>query len=392
MKKHAWALCLLLIPLWWPSLALAQPTILPNFSPPLPGLAGATLAWGDLDSDGDPDLFVSGATASGQTFTHLLENTGSAFVVDANQVFPALLGCSADWADFDGDGDLDLALSGSEGKMNPKTLIYRNDAGQLNLLPSAAPQLMNGAVHWADFDGDGDPDLFLSGYHTRKGNTYAILENLGNGQMAGFYHECPFGLRHEGAAVGDIDGDGLPDLVIGGFDYPQDGALQVYRNAGQFQFAPVHHFAKTKYHTAMDLGDFNGDQTAELLVCGDASVPMTEVVDFNGGQMFALPLGLNGITFGAARWVDFDQDQDLDLVVTGRQASGLATLIYRNQGGQFTLLQSSATLPQLEHTALEVADWNGDGYPDLVVAGHDEALQPYTFLLTYDPLTQTYQP
>ena len=67
------------------------------------------------------------------------------------------------WGDFDGDGDLDLAISGSTGGFDYITRVYRNTNGTFADVGAGLPGTVDGALAWGDYDGDGDLDLALSG-------------------------------------------------------------------------------------------------------------------------------------------------------------------------------------------------------------------------------------
>ncbi len=141
----------------------------------LPEDMGAGLAWGDFDNDGDDDLFVVSAggalTADPATWapSKLYENLtrgpdgGQPGRFREVREFPdtRIVGMGAAWGDADGDGWLDLAVTGYDA-----LLLFHNDHGHLSLdrsFPAPAKGYWSG-VAWGDFDGDRDLDLYVGGY------------------------------------------------------------------------------------------------------------------------------------------------------------------------------------------------------------------------------------
>jgi hypothetical protein len=134
----------------------------------LPEDMGAGAAWGDYDGDGDSDLFVVAAggpmalPAARRAPSRLYENLGAGRF-RAAPGFPAtrILGMGAAWGDAEGDGDLDLAVTGYDA-----LLLFLNQGGGSFVRDerfASLPGFWSGAA-WGDFDRDGDLDLYVCGY------------------------------------------------------------------------------------------------------------------------------------------------------------------------------------------------------------------------------------
>ncbi|MCS7043860.1 MAG: FG-GAP-like repeat-containing protein [Bryobacteraceae bacterium] len=200
-----------------------------------------TAAWADYDGDGDLDLFESG---SGE-FIRLFRNDGRRF---ADATAEAGLdrvpsGYSLNLVDFDNDGrpDLYISMNGWSGPM--KNRLFRNIGGRFEDVTekSGAGDPGDGFVSlWADFDNDGWLDLAIANGVLKDGSVPQIYRNNGDGtftnmtQQAGIAEPPEYGTI--GIALGDYDRDGRVDILINGLD-PAPNRL--YRNLGNWKFRDV---------------------------------------------------------------------------------------------------------------------------------------------------------
>ena len=180
-----------------------------SVSTPFP-VAAKSVAWGDFDGDGDPDLALAGSSDS-VVFrpTRLYVNNGNGTFTERQ---PFVTGrntrCLA-WADYDGDGDLDLAAGNQNpyGNANPQNEIYRNNGdGTFTRLEALGLGAMDMA--WADYDLDGDPDVAVTHYPGAR-----LYTNNGDGTFTAFAIVTTW--RGPALAWADVDNDDDPDLVAG---------------------------------------------------------------------------------------------------------------------------------------------------------------------------------
>jgi hypothetical protein len=168
----------------------------------VPGVQQMSCAWGDYDNDGFVDLFVPTASSgSGPYYDLLFRNNGNgsfAKVTNSPLVQEPSANQGALWADMDNDGDLDLFVTSVNGARNR---LYRNDGAGLfvSLTNSVVTRDggQSGGCAWADFDNDGDVDLFVTNF---SGNAWYYI-NDGNG---GFTNVTNSVIMQDGPSAGCI--------------------------------------------------------------------------------------------------------------------------------------------------------------------------------------------
>lgn len=376
----------------FPNILHGQAAAIPSFSPPIPFLGGGVHAWGDFDGDNDLDLFHSGIDSLGGRSAYLLINNGLTLVPDTSQSLEGVASGSADWADYDGDGDLDLAVTGSRAYLAPFTRIYRNDNGILQSSGIPLPQMLQGYLKWADLDGDGDADLVLGGTDQLNGLAAYLYENLGGGSFRQRQHPLLEGLYSGDIDVWDINGDGRLDIVISGNSDFSESYTRGLENLGGFQFRQMQGVVNSGVYPGIQIARESGNPQSLFSLAAHDSQGFSEVYAFQGGQFVLVTDTLVGVTYGDVQWLDFDNDQDSDLVIAGKSKYGDLMRIYENTGSGFVVFQLGNNLPALRNCKLASADWNNDGFPDLLISGFAPNSQARSFILTFDNNQQAFRP
>ena len=187
------------------------------------GNAGG-VAWGDYDDDGDLDLYVAHILG----VNHLYRNEGDGTFIEVGAVAGVDDGENSRgvaWGDYDGDGDLDLYVA----NYNAPNRLYRNEGDgtftEVGAIVGVDHQARGEGVAWVDVDGDGRLDLYLA----NEGSANALYWNRSNVRFEDVAISAFVdgdGLSH-GMAWSDYDGDGDPDLYVA-----SAGTNQLYRNEG----------------------------------------------------------------------------------------------------------------------------------------------------------------
>src|SRR5690606_17839912 len=147
-----------------------------DFSPvesPFATTVFSTVAWGDLNGDGQPDAFQNGFF-NNEAVSNLYTNNNGTFTAGTSPaetpLAPGVL-----MADFNNDGHPDLALVGNHNIGNGSPRLYLNDGngGWTMSTPFGDPLLIDTELALVDYDNDGDLDIFLTaGYEEISGNRY----------------------------------------------------------------------------------------------------------------------------------------------------------------------------------------------------------------------------
>ena len=335
----------------------------------LESVANASLAWGDYDNDGNLDLAIAGQAVAGRV-SKIYRNMGDGTFTAVDPGLVGVSDCSLAWADFDNDGDLDLAIAG-ESDAGPVTRVYRNDgAGAFSDLGLTVTGVSYCSLAWADYDGDGHLDLAVAG-QSASGPVSLIYRNSGTPAAAVFTNigASLTGVSHCALAWADYDNDGRPDLALAG-DNGSSPSTAVYRNEGAGVFTAISSGIVGVKDCSVAWADSDNDGNVDLAIAGTSgSGPVSKIYRNAGGGVFVdSSASLTGVERCSLAWGDFDGDGDLDLAITGMTAGGRVSKIYSNDGGAFS--EVGMTLVAVSDSAVAWADFDNDNDLDLAVAGN----------------------
>ncbi|MGB1891596.1 MAG: FG-GAP repeat domain-containing protein [Candidatus Latescibacterota bacterium] len=176
--------------------------------------------WADYDGDGDADLYTVNREQENKLYRNDLNADGSfADVSVALGVANNEIGQNGTWGDYDNDGDLDLYLANIGANA-----LYENDGGTgfTDVADLAGVRIDNSGwltamADWADYDGDGFLDLYLATGSDRQFQRDILYANNGDGTFDNInaFANLPTGPSvHFAARWGDFDGNGAPDLYM----------------------------------------------------------------------------------------------------------------------------------------------------------------------------------
>ena len=231
-----------------------------------------------------------------------------------------------------------------------------------------------GDIAVADINHDGKPDVIVA--NTDDG-TISVLLGDGKGQFspaAGSPVAC--GRNPSDIAVADMNGDGIPDLVIANTQTPYITIL-LGNGKGEFQPAPHSPFATASHphpHGVV-VGDFMGNGKPAVVTDSWGSSQILLIPSDGHGNLL-----LPGKFFSAdlhsdagVRAADFNHDGHLDIVTTNQRDGSVGLLLGDGKGG-FTRAPGSPFAAAVESWSFAVGDVNGDGNSDVVVIPYERDL------------------
>jgi len=300
--------------------------------------------------------------------------------------------------DFDGDGLLDIVVS-SSGLYDPLRYFHNEGNGtftEATILAGLAGQIGGLNLEQADYDNDGDVDLFVlrGAWMSEEGNMpNSLLRNEGNGtftdvtRMAGLFTLHPTQV----AAFADYDNDGWLDIFIGNESSQYSHPCQLFRNQGDGTFVDVaervglHHVGYVK---GAAWGDVDNDGLIDLYVSQfyQDNILYRNLGNQPEGWRFEAKAGIPGPIESFPTWFwDYDNDGWLDLFVGGYKIDELGDIaraylgenftsdysrVYHNDGdGTFT--ETTEALGVMDRVILAMGanygDLDNDGFPDCYI-------------------------
>lgn len=327
----------------------------------------------DLDSDGDKDFIQSGQELGG-LFCNVYDNAGGGIWNEVgNSVFEGVKYSSVDFADIDGDNDLDAFISGMNAENVPYSQLYQNDGlGNYTLLTgSTIEPVYYSSCKFGDVDNDGDNDLMVTGAPDGGNDFTRLYKNNGSGVFT-IDFSTPFNQIATGTIdLFDMDGDNDLDIVLTG-DYGTSNIFNLLINdgTGVFTLAPYNSFLQGIYNGAVAIEDVDGDNDLDIFAASGAYSRLyindgSGDFSYSGANMF----NNNGAT--AVDFADVDLDGDPDLCLAGTSGSIPYTDIFLNDGnGNFTV-QTGTSFSGANQATVNFSDVDLDGDPDLLVTGQE---------------------
>lgn len=336
----------------------------------LPALLDGAAVWGDFDNDGNLDVLLTGEDSDYHFVAEVWRNLGNGTFTNINAGLPGVVESSIALADFDKDGYLDILLTGYNANGDYISQAWRNQGnGTFALINTSFPGVAEGAVAWGDFDNDGHPDLLLTGYNGTKAITQ-IWRNVGDGTFSNMNVSLP-GVYHSAVALGDFDGDGKLDILLAGSS--DSGVItQVWRNLGDGHFQNINTDLPGVVDGSVAWGDFDNDGHLDILLTGlleDGVTPVSQVWRNSGNGTFTnVNAGLPGVYYSSAAWGDYDNDGALDILLAGFDGTNDISQVWRNLGGgAFTNI--GVPMPGVEKNSASWGDYNNDGKLDALLIG-----------------------
>ncbi len=302
-------------------------------------------AWGDYDGDGNLDLYVGTrfagtGTPPPENRSYMFHNNGNGTFTEVAQKLgvdaPGASVRQASFIDLDGDGDLDLYMADRNGPNR----MFRNDGGKFTDIAATAgldDKRFTVGTCWFDMDKDGDLDAFVANqdggtdafYKNDKGKFTDVAPQLGMNRPGRAKDEGGVG-----CSVADFDNDGNLDIFVATY-----GESLLYHNNGNGTFTDVAQAQGITGHGHMvgaSWADVDNDGLVDVFVAGYHDNEPDDRLYRNTGKGFVNVITpvMNASDHGV-QWADFDQDGDLDLSLTNDFSKSVAVhVLLKNNLGE----------------------------------------------------------
>lgn len=302
----------------------------PKYSPVVNVYRG-DFDWGDYDNDGIKDLFIIGETTNGKLVAQLYKNNRTSNFTNVALSIQGYRDGSVNWGDYDGDGDLDLLLTGYTVG-GPKSTIFRNDRNNRFVdIEAGLAGVDYGVGKWADYDNDGDLDVLISGNES-SGRVITRLYRNDNGAFNAISYGFT-GLKLSDATWGDYDLDGDLDFALVGESQNGRFESRVYKNEGDGFFTQAFLGFIPVRSGSVDWGDMDHDGDLDMLITGESAVgPVTRIYRNDRDDVFTdIQAEIIGLYMSDGHWGDYDNDGDMDVLVSGMSHDyRFISRVYRN--------------------------------------------------------------
>jgi len=343
--------------------------------------AGKGVALGDIDNDGDLDIYASVCYENDRLFLNL----GDCRFIDVTRysgVWHESDGHGCVFADYDNDGYVDLFTAAMpEGSLHHgnkakyghwrENKLYRNegDGYFTDVTKQAGLEYddKSSGCSFADYDNDGNLDLFVANY----GPPSILYRNNGDGTFENVTKEAGVEISGDfyGCAFADMDGDHYPDLFVQRLRYKAKPGIHYFHNQKDGTFKELTMEAglgETGNSCAIAIGDYDNDGDLDFYLGNTNKLYRNE-----GSSKFTDVTGQAGLGYESKRYrqrptrgicfADIDNDGHLDLYIGGAGA-----WLYRNNGdGTFTDIGQKLGLTQRGIHGVAFGDLDDDGDLDM---------------------------
>ncbi len=332
-----------------------------------------SVAVGDFNNDGKLDIVAVSGFLGSAGFSILLGNGDGTFQHYAF-INAGMAPTSIAVGDFNGDKNLDVAISDNETTGNGVYILLGNGNGTFGTPKPYASAADPRMVVVADFNGDHKLDLAT--VNSASGNV-SVLLGKGDGTFP-THAEYTTEAGAVSIAVGDLRHVGKMDLIVGG---QSNGNVNVLLSNGNGTFQAV----STKYNVPggvdiVAVGDFNGDGKLDVAVTNGATAGLVTILTGKGTGILnpAIPATAFGTANGpmGLASADFNGDGVADLVVVNNSSSfsgppiGSVSVLLSNKKSMFAGRSDysvSASGTSGAYAGIAAADFNGDGKQDLAL-------------------------
>lgn len=346
---------------------------------PFPGVEFSSIAFSDIDNDGDQDVLITGRDSQSVKISKIFKNDGMGYFTEVlGTPFEGVNIGSSLFSDVDGDGDQDILITGDRGSFDYISKLYENDGNgnYSEVIGTPFAGVKTSSIAFIDSDEDGDQDLIITGYSS-FGYITKHYVNDGSGAFIEVENPTFKGTNNGSVAFADIDGDNDQDVLLTGIAYP-GGMCKLYINDGFGVFAEITDMPLQGVSWgSLAFSDIDNDGDEDVLITGDGyySKGISKLYKNNGSGVFTEVSGspFEHVSYSSIAFDDVDNDGDEDVLITGRKnINERVSKLYENDGqGNFTEVQGTP-FEGVSTSSIAFADIDNDGDNDVLITGYAE--------------------
>ncbi len=323
----------------------------------LEGLTDLAVDFADYNSDGFLDILIAGINATNIKKTIVYENNNGLGFTPHNFSLIGLSNGGIIWQDLDMDGDFDILISGLDIDSNPNIKVYRYENNSYELLDTILPNVSAGQLMATDFNNDDFIEVLITGLND-LGNPLTMIYTVDKELNFTIYNDQLTNSAFNNIAVGDLNVDGFNDLVIAGLTQGSlsKETLLLVNNAGNGFVAKTTDFVDVS-SASVSIGDINNDGINDIIIAGIDNDGIKHFKYYQNSPDFVLteiPHVMENIFNGDVSLGDYENDGDLDILQSGNSDIQFQTNLFLSDQ-QSTIQNASPSVP-LNLSAITTAD------------------------------------
>jgi hypothetical protein len=303
------------------------------------------------------------------------------------------------FVDIDNDEDLDI-IYGSESGGSTSVFTFNGSQWVSTNTPFSNTSNISD-IKANDLNGDGIPDIAIANGSASSASPINVF--LSNGSNYGNAISTPQAFYKAKVAINDMNNDGQAELVVLGFDntnvISQRLQLYIYQLHQNTLIAKQITNLTSLTLASYDLGDYDNDQDLDIITTGQSIIGLKTYLYKNTTSLSDDNIVFTQESFnalatknGTIDFMDFDSDGDLDILITGENGSKFFRVYINalNEGINNWIAISQGLPAGITDAKIDIGDFNGDGYADLIYTGNQLGIGKVTVLNEFDPSSMSY--